>query len=274
MSIVSNFSVQRFDVSRFLERYKDREVYFVPNPGNAGDAAIAWGTYCLLDRIGLKYRILKSRDMPPLTNQLILFGGGGNLIEGKYTDLYRLIKKYIKDNECIILPHTIHGYDDIVSYVNKGNLTIFCREETSYNICAMANEHSTKNIYLSDDLAFQINPDLLLPYKNRKGEGVANCFRIDSESAGKIKLPRDNMEISFSWNGPLWHDRELTESVVRSLLIYLSRFEVVHTDRLHVAILSTLINRTVYLYSNSYYKNFSIYKNTLRRYPNVFFNAL
>lgn len=268
------FSFNRKTVAEFLACIKADQtepVYYVANPGNAGDAAIALGTFHLFDRLGLDYETLSSEDLPKLEGKTILFGGGGNLIEGRYSDLYNIIGRYVEANRCIVLPHTIFGYEDLISRVKDGNLTVFCREETSYNLCVMENGLDNGNIFLDDDLAFSIDEEFLRPFREKAGQGTANCFRTDSEASGLHPVPGDNRDISYSWNGALWFDKDLTESVVRSLLIYLSGFESVRTDRLHVAILGTLIGRTVFLYPNFYYKNRSVFEMSLKKYPNTYF---
>lgn len=268
------FSKNRKPVSDFVSAIaaKQKEpVFYIANPGNAGDAVIALGTYHLFERAGLNYQILRADNLPELSGKTIFFGGGGNLIQGRYADLYNAIVRYVDTNRCIVLPHTIWGYEDLIRRCRSGNLTVFCREETSYNLCVMENELDNSNIYLDDDLAFSIDDKFLSSFRETKGVGTANCFRTDSESSGLHPVPEGNRDISYSWNGSLWHDRNLTESVVESLLIYISRFESIRTDRLHVAILGTLIGRTTYLFPNAYYKNRSVFEMSLKRFANAYF---
>lgn len=268
------FSYNQKPIAKYLAGLQAEQAepfYYVANPGNAGDAAIALGTFHLLDRLGIDYRILSSENLPPLEGKTILFSGGGNLVQGLYDDLYNIINRFVDGNRCIVLPHTIFGYEDLISRVKSGNLTVFCRDKTSYNVCVMENGLDSTNIFLDDDLAFSINEEFLRPYREKAGCGTANCFRTDSEAAGLHPVPKDNRDISFSWNGALWFDKEFTESVVRSLLIYLSAYESVRTDRLHVAILAAMLGRNVFLFPNSYYKNRSVFEMSLKKYPKAYF---
>ncbi len=150
-------------------------------------------------------------------------------------------------------------------------MLIFCREEMSYSLCVIENGLNNKNIFLDDDLALSIDEEFLRPFREKAGQGTANCFRTDSESSGLHPVPGDNRDISSSWIGPLWFDKEFTESVVRTLLSYLSAYEFVRTDRLHVAILGTLIGRKVFLYPNAYYKNRAVFEMSLKKYPETYF---
>ena len=258
-------------IEDFITALPKQHYYLITNPGNAGDAVIALGTFMLFDRMGLDYQIIDFNNLPDLNNQIVFISGGGNLIENKYYDIYNVIKKYASNNHCILLPHTIYGFKDIFEYVKSGNLDIFCRDIVSYELCSIANDLDTTHIFLDDDMAFQIKDDFFKPFTLNKGKGTGNCFRVDVESANLVKLPLYNRDISTSWIGALWHDKELAEYVVKSLLVYLSRYEVIMTDRLHVAILSTLIGRKVFFYPNSYFKNQSIFTTTLSKYPNISF---
>lgn len=262
-----------FEFLTDIRQEQTEPVYYVANPGNAGDAAIALGTFHLFDKVGIDYQILHwdNDNLPDLTGKTILFGGGGNLIENRYADLYKIIGRYVDSNRCIVLPHTIFGYKDLVQRVQDGNLIIFCREETSYSRCVMANDGNNQNIFLDDDLAFSIDEEFLRPFRETAGRGTANCFRTDSEALGLYSVPKDNHDISLSWNGPFWSDKKLTEAVVSTLLAYLSEYEFIRTDRLHVAILSTLIGRKVFLYPNAYYKNKAIFEMSLKQYPETYF---
>ena len=176
-----------------------------------------------------------------------------------------------RNNQCILLPHTIFGFESIVNRCLSDNLTIFCRDKTSYVLCALANKLNMKNIFLDEDMAFHISKNILDQFINIKGTGTAYCFRTDSESANLVPIPIENKDISLSWNGNLWGNKELTKYVVKSLLSYLSQFESIRTDRLHIAILGSLLERKVFLYPNSYFKNRSVYEMSLCNKSNIFF---
>lgn len=266
------FNICRLDVSQYLNALTEQELYFIPPPGNAGDAVIALGTYQLFARLGITPWSVNFEDQPYMEGKTILFGGSGNLVEGKYRELHDAILKYLQwGNRCVLLPQTIFGYEDLVKYTQSGQLTIFCREETSYKLCAIANGLDTSNLFLDEDMAFQIDPEFIRPFAEKKGTGCAYCFRTDAESSHQIPLTNSNRDISLSWNGSLWHDWDMTHSVVVSLLTYLSRFETIRTDRLHIAILGSLLGKRVFMYPNSYYKNRAVYELSLANRGNTFF---
>lgn len=54
------------------------------------------------------------------------------------------------------------------------------------------------------------------------------------------------------------------------LLAYLSHFERIFTNRLHLGILGALLGKEVRFYPNSYYKNRAVYRFSMaERFPNV-----
>ena len=58
------------------------------------------------------------------------------------------------------------------------------------------------------------------------------------------------------------------------LVRFLRRFSAVHTNRLHVGIVSTLLGQTVHLYENSFGKIGAVYKASMEgRYPNVLWHG-
>lgn len=259
----------KINMRDFLSSYSNKKVYFVSNPGNAGDAFIAYSTYCLFNRLNIHYQIINPEKDMFIANETIFFSGGGNLVEGKYDHLYKKLKKYVNNNICIILPHTFFGYRDLVQETHR-NLTIICREKVSYELCRL-NGANKDNLFLSDDMAFYLPQDELSEFI-MKGDGRAYCLRTDGESS-KTQYIRDcNKDISFSWNGELWHNFLLSKYVTYSLASYLSKFDEVETDRLHISILAAMLNKKVIMYPNNYYKNRAIYENSMaQKYENVGF---
>lgn len=258
----------KVDIRNYLSNFINQKVYFVPNPGNAGDAFIAYSTFYLFDELGINYEVIQSESIS-LTDETIFFSGGGNLVEGKYDHLYNKIKRYLDNNKCILLPHTIFGYQDLIRETNN-NLTIFCREKVSYELC-MLNGANKDNLYLSDDMAFYF-PDSELSEFRIKGSGRAYCIRTDGESSKQIYIKDSNRDISYSWNGELWSNFLLSKYVTFSLASYLCQFDEIETDRLHIAILAAKLNRKVIFYPNNYYKNRAVYENSIANtYKNVHF---
>ncbi len=94
-------------------------------------------------------------------NDMLVYGGGGNLIPS-YNDARNFIKKYHeKVHALVVLPHTINGHADLLSRLGS-NVHIFCREDVSYDYVYRQADHA--NVYRFDDIALQLNiKDLNVP---------------------------------------------------------------------------------------------------------------
>lgn len=283
----------------YLNTYSNDLVYYCPNPGNGGDAIIAYSTYQIFNELGIKYKIARLGDN--LKNKIVIYGGGGQLV--KLYDSYglRFIRRYHNvAKKLIILPHTINLHKKYIEVFNQ-NIDIICRESTSYDYVKQIN---TKiNVYLMNDMAFNIDiyktfsdamritniiqfdlhyfsqsnkyrigklaryiKNMLI--NNSDMKGVLNCFRIDQERSN-IKIPRDNFDISNKF-GILTFTPNIALRITYLLLKYLNKFEVINTNRLHMGIGGALLGKQVNFYPNSYWKNEAVYFYSLKNhYPNV-----
>ena len=268
-------------MKEFLQGYKDREIIYVPNPGNAGDSMIAYGTFQVFDSMNLNWRIVKREKhndcyyWPRFKDKLLFYGGGGNLVGGLYGACKNFLLSNKGRNEIVVLPHTVANEDSFIKGLDK-NVKIICREEISYKYVRELMSHK-ENALLSDDMALHIKG--IEEYKNKEGEGILNCFRKakDKEASG-IKIPADNVDVSSRLKFKSWeHDQkspqddvDIMKQVSLSVFDYLSRFSVINTNRAHMAIGGSLLNREVNMFSNSYYKNRAIYDYSLKgNYPNT-----
>ena len=133
------------------------------------------------------------------------------------------------------------------------NVIAFCREEVSYNALKTI-VPDPERVYLDHDMAFHND---VTAWKGA-GIGEVNCFRTDSESAGKM-IPERNFDIS-----DMGGDAHKTV-----ILDVVKNFESVNTDRLHVGVAGALLGKQVLLFVNNYHKNRSVFEYSLKRFPNV-----
>jgi exopolysaccharide biosynthesis predicted pyruvyltransferase EpsI len=247
------------DMFIFLERYKNNEIVYIPNPGNAGDAVIFYGTIQVFDNLNLKYTIGNINTI--YNNKTIFYGGGGNLV-GLYNNCYNFINKNKNSNNIVILPHTITNVDSLLNNVSE-NITFICREHISYDYVKKFIKNKN-NLYLSKDLAFYIND--LTKYKDNQGNGECNAFRTDIEKT-KIEIPKDNIDLSQHFSKNLQtYSINVCKEVCFNIFEYLSKFSIINTNRLHIAIVGGLLNKKVNFYQNSYYKNKAIYDYSIKLY--------
>jgi exopolysaccharide biosynthesis predicted pyruvyltransferase EpsI len=264
---------------------------FIPNPGNAGDAFIAHATYQLFDEINLTYDIGTLSNVYP--NRVIILGGGGNLV-----GLYRNMAQFLENNlgtfeQLIILPHTIRAHEHLISRLNS-NCFVFCREVPSYDFVKL---HATQaNVFIDDDLALSCD---LLKTRNQMGNFVSelsgslllrdakrflragvhlakswrnrrllNCMRADVERTN-VAMPSLNIDLPQAFAGDDMSPASALHSMF-FLMKFISFFETVCTNRLHVSVMAAMLGKTVRFSNNSYGKNFDIFVHSIQeRYPNV-----
>jgi exopolysaccharide biosynthesis predicted pyruvyltransferase EpsI len=262
---------QGLTLTDVFEELRGKNVCFVPNVGNAGNALIALGAFHAFRAAGLPMPpiVPASRKYEIEKYDLIVYPGGGNLVL-PYTDCLLVLREVVRlGKQAIVLPHSVNGYfDELVQMAS--HVRIFCREHSSL-VRLRAYGFPIERLALSPDLAFSIPQGFFRNEASRHGKGSANCFRTDRESAFQAP-PSNNVDISSSWCGDLWHGEQFTESVCRSLAEYLAQYETIETDRLHVAILGAILGRKVTMYPNNYFKNSAVYQySILPNFPNVVF---
>ena len=240
------------------------------NPGNAGDGVIAAATYDFMESNSLKYEQFRFGEAYSNTKDVLIFGGGGNLIEGLYSEGRDFLSDNIKNfAKVIIMPSTIKGYEDFFT-INKESLIVCAREEITFNSLLGLGYEKDTNLILAHDMAFYLDKskyiNSIIPFK-----GEVKCFRTDNESLDK-QWKDNNHDISLTWNGDYWDNQYLARSSTECLISFLQQYSVISTDRLHIAILGSLLDKEVNFYPNSYYKNQAVYNNSLiNLYPKTYF---
>ena len=249
------------EIDKFLELYKNvKNIIFVPNPGNAGDCIIAYSTIKIFDKLNIQYTIGNYKNI--YSNETIFYGGGGNLI-GIYNNCKTFLNNNMDlslNNQIIILPHTIKSEDLLLSNMNN-NIKIICREYTSYNYVKEHFKFYEKNLYLSHDMVFYLDiPSLKILENSKCSHNVLNCFRNDKEKTN-INIPDDNKDLSLLLNTiNSTKDYFIIEKISLAFIKEIYKYNIINTNRLHVAIVGSLLNKKVNFYSNNYYKNESVYK--------------
>lgn len=245
--------MKEFDLKKFLSKFKNTSVDFFRFPGNYGDSLIWHGTKKLLSLLNISERYVDI--FSPKHNEILFIDGGGNFID-YYSEVRDfLIKKPNLYREIVILPHTVFGGRQIEVLNNvSGNLTVFCREKVSAKFLENGLTHG--EVYLWNDCAFYNKFSQV-----STGEGILNAFRSDKESILK-KWPGSNNDLSS--NG-------YATKPIDELIGIIQKYEQVNTDRLHIAICSTLLGKRVKLFPNSYYKNKAVFDYSLKKFPNISF---
>lgn len=290
----------------FLKQFKDESCIYIPNPGNAGDSIIGLGAISVFKKAGIRPRLCSGKINFDTSKKIIFYGGGGNLIS-QYSNARNTISNLLPESKkIIILPHTIDGNVDFLNNL-PSKVSVFCREPASFE---HVKKHFTKGeVFIDHDLAFHVNYSQFLNHNNklseheiwiaslkdyltepikfeeilrliRKARAQArtiknlqlnheiNAYRTDSEKTSRV-IPPNNFDISLklSLSATL---PNLSKLSAKNFINFINRFQIIHTNRLHVAIVGAVLNKEVKLSANNYHKCHSIYEYSLKNnYPNV-----
>jgi len=266
----------------FLAKYQGEKIKYIPNQGNAGDSLIGLATLQLFDELELDYEICKPTEV--FEDQIILYGGGGSLIR-KYQGSKKFLLNNHQKNDIIVLPHSFHDCDDLLANLSE-RVVLIAREKISYDYIKSKSNYPS-NCLLSHDMAFYTKN--INKYKNISCVGECNAFRFDDElndDNGHVEVPEDNKDISIDFQRPMfmknWNlSDDINIQVEKNLSIatdnifsYLSKFQIVNTNRLHVGIAAALLGKKVNLYRGSYHKIAGVYDFSMRgKFNNVTYHG-
>lgn len=268
----------RVDTARQLASFVEGHcrVLYIPNPGNAGDAAIACASVQLLDRTGVSYTAGTLDDIRP--GQCVIVGGGGNLVP-YYSDVRRILLVCLQRNvsKCLLLPHSVRGHEDVLSQLDDrfmllcrdhGSLA-FCRQHAPNAQCALARDIvleldidalERKTRTLTHQWALLRDPEWIRGYLRWRlalrrirpdASGTLTTLRsdVESQSPDRRKRRQDLMR----YQG-LQYLSPSTDQVTMDLIRHFRKAQRVVTDRLHVSLLASLLGKPTCLIENSYRK--------------------
>ena len=104
----------------------------------------------------------------------------------------------------------------------------------------------------------------LKKYDNLK---IGYFLRDDVEKTIENK-PFNNFDLSNCKSAD-WSNKKLAYAMSKIFIDTIDKFEIVVTDRLHVAICATKLNKKVFLIDNSYGKNSAVYNYSLKNKDNI-----
>ena len=129
-----------------------------------------------------------------------------------------------------------------------------------------------ENIYLAHDVAFALaGSDLLKSVSLTRCDsqiGHAFAFRTDKEqNDDRPLLPDCNEDLSKTCGGARTNSspKELVEVSTR-LLQAIHCADAIYTDRLHIAVAGSLLNKRVHVFAGSYYKVKSIFQYSIEEH--------
>ncbi len=232
------------------DKIGDSKVYYIHNVGNWGDGIIRFSSLRFLQHYSIYYEeiinyddIWKHQDC--FNNAVLLYQGSGAFC--KLWNHSRLILRLDSIFKSIIVLPSSYEFG-----LPLPNIVCFCRDtfESKQNMPAAIFCH---------DLAF-FTADIDVP----DGVGIGNFFRTDKESKNVFRIPPDNCDLSLLGTH---------FSPVQPFFNSIAKFSEIHTDRLHIAICGSLLNREVHFYPGSYFKNKAVYQSSMKGvFPNTVFH--
>lgn len=233
----------------------------------------------VLNRIEKKIRAptLKTNTIRTAPEVVIVVNGGANMNDYHGHGL-KLIKELIEQNQkntIIIAPQTYYFESSDFSKLlqnAKQDIYLFCREKYSYNILCSMQFKTNISVHLSPDTAFYLTKDdLVRDISGKKVPYDLLCIRTDNEA----NLPLEKIVKKVGGSGNLvCSDVSLSVDFEKFLEI-VEGANKIYTDRIHVAILGSIFEKTVFLFPNSYFKNIAIYQYSLKAYEKtMFINSL
>lgn len=216
---------------------KGEKFQFFPSPGNWGDSLINQGSIAHFEAHGFEFDILANREIPSRQGRqlppLAVVGGGGGWSRSwgstpkfvhSVADLYQRV---------VLLPTS---FELEVAPLGLRNVAYFSRDKSL---------SSTDAIYCPD-MAFYLDVEESTPTMGRP----LVCLRRDRERSPKSLDLERNWDISLLGN---------SAAPAGGFIDIVSRFPLIYTDRLHVAIAGALSGRQVKLLDGSYPKSRRVY---------------
>ncbi|GAN69217.1 polysaccharide pyruvyl transferase family protein [Acetobacter orleanensis] len=253
-----------------LKRFADHNAVFYPGYGNLGDALIAVGTADLFDDLDWAPEHIYGSHKGVLSGHShVVMGGGGGWVKGLWEGYREQTLEFLRNGgQMLILPSSFAGFGaEFVPYADQ--LLIFCREQWSYKEL-LQQGMPEERVFLCSDLAFYTKEHHFSDLDRKGHYPLLKILRRDEESACKNR-PRDSVDLPLLFNGIQWAKLDECLPPLRAVAGIIGQFECVETDRLHMAILSTLLGRIVTVEPSNYFKIKGVFEYTLHRFPTVSF---
>jgi exopolysaccharide biosynthesis predicted pyruvyltransferase EpsI len=258
-------------------------VFFLPNPGNGGDAFINVGFFDLARSLGVEYTVTDGSTELSGDDVLIL-AGGGNLVP-EYPHMAAMLRRYAPVvGRLIVLPQSVRGHEDVLRALGP-NVHLFVREHVSLDYCRQVGGQA--HVVFDNDMAFHADIEalrrrrgwagfrltranvarvILLGWLALRAHGTRTllAFRTDREapSGSKARLRNDVSKLSTFGTATVAQCYFSASRFIRAI----DRYQRVETDRLHVAIAGALLGKEVVLHDNSYWKCRAVYEASLTGY--------
>jgi hypothetical protein len=255
-------------------RHRTRRWFFVAPGGNWGDQLIYRGAEALAGRIGLEWATIDIGEMRGAAlgpeDCIYLHGGGGfnSWCSGRVFDA---LAEALSHRVALVVqgPQTAedspafleHRLGPILRDREARELVFFAREKvTEANLRRVPGAREGVVVSLDHDTAFHLSVDEILGLAGRTESDLArgsyrlSVCREDPESAGSSFGSLSEVVLDAAY---------FAQSFEQWLAVHIEARSVT-SDRLHSAIVSSLLGKPVTLLPGSYHKNRSVFEQSLR----------
>lgn len=249
-------------LSPILEKYRSRPFIFVEPGGNHGDYLIYKGAEKLAKEIGLDFKRVSHHEFmaSEFNEHTVIYLQGG----GAYNPLWsghpmQEIEKVAQTHSGPVIQGPITCYldrnfliDQVVAPLMEAKPStfyFFTRERTSYDALRDVLPDWIE-LHSDQDTALYMEARDLATAAENTGTYTLFAIRDDKES----RAPAPHPKPFRLWLDPIRWSRSFDEWVQ-----YHAEAREVITNRLHSAIISTILGKPTTLLPNSYHKNRSVY---------------
>lgn len=234
---------------------------------------------------------------------ILLQGGGnfGDLWDGPHSFRKKIIELY-PNNKVIIFPQTV-WYEkqenikaDEIFFANHSNVTLCARDNISFKF--MQEHFPSNKVLLVPDMAFFIDFEKYASVNHISTGRTLYAKRTDKELKSNIwpSFIPQNAEVhdwpTFESKAPkyacadyivgwlnffaniksiksinrcidLMRAHFYRPQYIKDCVRFINQYDTIYSTRLHIAVASAMMGKTVYLMDNSYGKNFSFYNTWL-----------
>ena len=245
------------ELSSFIKsKSGGHKVFFVPSPGNWGDALINKGTLQFFLYFGIEFISLSrseiteilGADKSCMVGETVIVGGGGGWCKtwSSTPDFVEFLAASVAN--IILLPTSL-----ALPRALRENVHLY-RRDNSLSLEAFPASKFCHDMAFFLDIA-------VLPSAEQLWR--LHAFRSDLERSSSARDIAGSIDVSLLGNAT--HD-------VQPFFEIVNRFKEIHTDRLHVAIAGSLLQKKVHLYPGNYSKARDVWSASMRDYyPSVQF---
>jgi len=245
---------------------KGKKLLVIKVSGNYGDELLQLGAYSILNELSIDYTVISVRaflSLESCNTEAIYIHGGGAFNDIWITGIQECFEKAIRFpvSNLILGPQAftqgITGFkdrlDSAVKHKKAKHIDVFARDMVSFQLFSQISPAAISLCH-DHDTALNLSISELLPSLDNQCKG--SLFAIRNDKEGIPLLPGSSF---CFWFDPI----KICKSFEEWIGLH-SRFSTIITNRLHSAVLGSILGKKVLLLPNSYHKNKAMWDYSLK----------